>query len=426
MRSKLLLPSLQAGDTLWCAMSGGADSVAMTHLLRTALADSGVTLQVCHFNHRLRGAESDGDEAFCRELCRQWGLPITVGGADVAAYARTHGEGIEEAARHCRYAFFETLPGFVATAHTADDQLETVLMHLLRGTGLKGLGGIRPERDKYLRPLLHCTRAEILAYLDANGLPHREDSTNAEDDCVRNRLRHQVIPLLRLENPALLAGISRMTEGLQADEALLHSMAEALLQPSEDGYAVPPLRDAPAPLRQRAIRTLLCAIRAPKLSACHIRAVEQLLFSPDPSAKAHLPGGWTAARVYDRLVLRREAVASFAPVTLPCPGEAELPALGLRVVCRKNGEGLRLPGHLTAVTLRPRQTGDTIRLNAGTRELKKLFIDRKIPADLRDAIPVLACEDGVLAVRGIGENLDFLPGPDEDRFGVTFYPITEE
>ena len=194
---------LSPGQTVVCAVSGGADSVAMLHILCSLREALGVTVSAAHFNHRLRGAESDRDEAFVRKLCDDWGVPLAAASGDAAARARETGESLEEAARNLRYTFFASLGQAVATAHTADDNLETMLLNFLRGTGLTGLGGIPPKRDFLVRPILCCTRQEVLAYLDAHRLPHVEDSTNAADDCVRNRLRHNVLPLLKAENPAL-------------------------------------------------------------------------------------------------------------------------------------------------------------------------------------------------------------------------------
>lgn len=188
---------LAPGQTVFCAVSGGADSVAMLHILCSLREALGMTVSAAHFNHRLRGAESDRTKPLSGSsatigACR-WPRPP----GDAAARARETGESLEEAARNLRYAFFASLGQAVATAHTADDNLETMLLNFLRGTGLTGLGGIPPKRDFLVRPILCCTRQEVLAYLDAHRLPHVEDSTNAADDCVRNRLRHNVLPLLK-------------------------------------------------------------------------------------------------------------------------------------------------------------------------------------------------------------------------------------
>ena len=420
LRETVMLPP---GSTVFCALSGGADSVSMTHCLFSLQDVLGVTVCACHFNHRLRGAESDGDESFCREFCRMLGIPLTVGSDDVLTRQKQTGESLEEAARMCRYAFFNTLDGLVATAHTADDDLETFLLAMLRGTGLKGLGGIPPVRGKLIRPMLTVTRTEVLEYLHKNGLPHREDSTNVADDCVRNRLRHSVIPLLKAENPSLAPSAVRMMQLLRADEALLQAQADPLLCGSEaGGWAVAPLRAAPAPLRQRALRTALSAIHAPKLSASHISAVEALVLGDDPSAQAALPGGWTAERCYDLLLLRKSgAPLFFAPRILPCPGSVFLPETGMTVTALPAERGIAASAVENGeILVRPRQTGDSIRLPGGSKTLKKLYIDRKIPLSRRDACPVLESGGNVLAAYPFGLNAEFAAKPGEPAFAIRF------
>ena len=195
---------LRPGERVYCAVSGGADSMALLwgmYLLREKL---GISLAAVHFNHQLRGEESDREEAFVRAFCRQYEIDLTVGRACVVAGAK----GLEAAAREARYAFFDTLSGKIATAHTADDNAETVLMHVVRGTGLKGLGGIAPVRRNLIRPMLTVTRQQVLAFLEEYHIPHVEDSSNAEDLFLRNRLRHYVMPLLKRENPSLAENLS--------------------------------------------------------------------------------------------------------------------------------------------------------------------------------------------------------------------------
>ena len=411
------------GQTVVCAVSGGADSVTMLHLLRSLQRELGVTVSAAHFNHRLRGAESDRDEAFVRKLCADWGVPLAAASGDAAARARETGESIEEAARNLRYAFFASLGQSVATAHTADDNLETILLNFLRGTGLTGLGGIPPKRDFLVRPILCCTRQEVLAYLDEHRLPHAEDSTNAADDCVRNRLRHNVLPLLKAENPSLAETALRTAQLLRQDDAFLDCLAEAALQTASAGtmaWRCDALRAEPDAVRTRAIRAMLQTIHIPKLSHAHIEAVDRLLFTDDPSARTSLPNGWEAQREYGRLRLARTAdTDTFAPVPL-MPGKTiHIPELGLVIRCEfTKNFAKNLSGAFTfacrcdmieptkGLLVRPRRTGDTIRLPGGTKTLKKWFIDWKIPAARRGLVPVLADEAGVLAVYGLGQNLD--------------------
>ncbi len=216
------------------AVSGGADSVA---LLR-AMLDAGATgVTVAHFNHRLRGAESDADEAFVRGLAATLGVPFRLGSADVTAVADAGRENLEAAARRLRYGWLadvarETEAGWVATGHTADDQAETVLHRIIRGTGLQGLRGIAAARELGVgvwlyRPLLAVTRADVLDYLRELGQPFREDATNADLGLTRNRIRHELLPLLKSFNPEVVAALGRLAG--QAEEASGFAFLEAKL-----------------------------------------------------------------------------------------------------------------------------------------------------------------------------------------------------
>ena len=209
------------GDRVICAVSGGADSMALLwamYLLKDKLE---ISLSVAHFNHRLRGAESDRDEAFVADFCKGYGINFVVGAGDVVAGPK----GLEAAAREARYAFLRGLPGKIATAHTASDNAETVLLHLVRGTGLKGLGGVMPVNGSVIRPMLSVTREEVLAFLEEYSIPYVEDSSNGEDDFLRNRLRHHIVPLLKKENPGLSQNLSAMALRLRQDEEALEAIA---------------------------------------------------------------------------------------------------------------------------------------------------------------------------------------------------------
>ena len=387
------------GDTVICAVSGGADSVALLFALYLLKEKLGIILEAAHFNHRLRGEESDRDEAFVRELCDRYDVPLHVGSAHVVPGKK----GLEAAARDARYGYFKTLNGKIATAHTADDNAETVLMHLVRGTGLKGLGGIAPVNGNLIRPMLEVTRQDVEAFLDEWCLSHITDSSNDTDAFLRNRIRHHVMPLLKQENPKLAENLSAMALTLREDEKILSSLAERETLPT-----VETLKTMAPALRNRALEAYLkrSGVKEPEQS--HIRLAEKLVFSDKPSARAAFPGGVTIARNYDRLTVL-ETQEPFPETILPCPGELELP--GYRVVCEP-ADKLENTGHSFTVcpdgqmVLRSRRSGDAIRLSGGTKQLKKLFIDKKIPAARRAQIPVLCDEKGVLGVCGIGANLD--------------------
>ena len=397
MLSKLsaaLRELVQPGDTLVCAVSGGADSVALLfgmYLLREKLQ---LHLSAAHFNHHLRGGESDEDEAFVREFCARYEIPLTVGGA----FVRPGKKGLEAAAREARYDFLRGLPGKIATAHTADDNAETVLMHLLRGTGLKGLGGIATVNGPLIRPMLNITRQEVEGFLLEYALPHREDSSNASDDFLRNRIRHHVMPLLRLENPGVSLSLSATAQRLRQDEDYLRSRLEPELP------VVSRLRSMPRSLQSRYLERFLKENGVPEPEQAHIDAACSLLYSDKPSARLDFPGGRVLARDYDRLRV-------LTPVQPPeegivsVPGTTALPQWGIRVTCGETpngGFGVKPQGTLR---VRSRKAGDEIRLSGGTKSIKKLMIDRKISAPLRDKIPILADEKGVLWAGFFGRNL---------------------
>ena len=388
---------IQPGDRVVCAVSGGADSVALLfgmYLLREKL---GVALSAAHFNHHLRGAESDGDEAFVRDFCARYDIPLAVGGA----WVQPGKKGLEAAAREARYAFLRGLPGKIATAHTADDNAETVLMHLIRGTGLKGLGGIAPVNGSIIRPMLDITRQEVEDFLEEYCLPHREDSSNAGDDFLRNRIRHSVMPLLRGENPGISLGLSAMARRLRQDEECLQSQLEPEL-PSVSG-----LRQLPPALQSRYLERFLKQSGIPEPEQSHIGAARALLDTDKPSARMNFPGGVTVARDYDRLmVLEAQAPPEKSQVSVP--GAAELPEWGIRVCCAREpngGFGVSIHGSLQ---VRSREPGDSIRLSGGTKSLKKLMIDHKISAPQRSRLPILADDNGVLWAGRFGANLQRL------------------
>lgn len=390
---------MEPGDRIVCALSGGADSVALLFALYLLREKLDIRLEAAHFNHHLRGEESQRDEAFARDFCTHYDIPLHVGGAQVQAGKK----GLEAAARDARYAFLGTLDGKIATAHTADDNAETVLLHLIRGTGLKGLGGIAPRRGKLIRPMLSVTRQEVENFLSEWSLPHVEDSSNDTDTFLRNRVRHHVMPILREENPKIGENLSKMALRLRLDEEYL--CQQSAFETLPDVYV---LRTLPKALRSRALDAFLkrSGVREPE--DAHIAQAEALVFSDNPSAKAAFPGGVTISRSYDRLTVAAED-SGFEETVLPCPGQAVFG--GFRVVCEPATEIRNTPDTVTVrpagtLTVRSRKTGDSLRLTGGSRSLKKLFIDRKIPASQRDAIPVLCDEAGILGVYSIGVNLD--------------------
>ncbi len=385
---------ISPGDRVTVALSGGKDSVALLFALYLLKDEWSVSLAAAHFNHHLRGEESGRDEQFVRDFCGRFDIPLTVG----EGWVKPGEKGLEAAAREARYAFFRTLPGKIATAHTADDNAETVLLRMVRGTGLKGLGAIAPQNGKIIRPLLSTTREEVEAFLASYSLPHVEDSTNGEDAFLRNRIRHGVMPLLRQENPRIAENLSSMALGLRLDEAYLQNRAGGEIP------GVAELRALDPALRRRYLERFLreSGVKEPEQS--HILQAEQLVFHWNPSAAMDFPGGVTIARQYDRLVRLEKAQPLKAR---ELTGDTCLEELGLWVTIEEAVSLEQGPQAFTvqpkgALRLRHREAGDSLCLSGGSKSLKKLFIDRKIPAALRDSVPVLCDEEGILGVMGFG------------------------
>ena len=375
---------VQPGDTVVCALSGGPDSIAMTFAFYLLKEKLGIHLEAAHFNHLYRGEEGYRDEQFVRDFCSGYGIPLHVGSGQVVPGEK----GLEAAARDARYTFLQTLPGKIATAHTADDNAETVLMHLIRGTGLKGLGGISPARNNLIRPMLHVTRAEVEAFLAEYAVDYIHDSSNSTDEFLRNRLRHHVMPLLKAENPKLSQNLSAMALRLREDEQALSDLSR-LDQPE-----VEKLRAMAPSVRARALEDFLKSSGVREPEATHIRLLESLVFSDNPSARANFPGGITIGRNYGLL----EVIS-------------EMPAPAVQFACTPATEIVNTATVFTVVPvgnvfIRNRQSGDAIRLPGGTKSIKKLFIDRKIPAARRDQIPILCDDAGILGIPGISVNLD--------------------
>lgn len=253
---------IDPGDMVWVALSGGADSVSLLHVLAGLRESLGFSLGALHLNHNLRGAESRRDELFVRRLCAEMDIPLRVGSADIAKEAKKRGLSVEACAREARYAFFHRhgKDGKAATAHTLTDNGETILLNLIRGTGLRGLCGIPPVRGNIIRPLLGCTRGDVEAYCALHRLRYVTDSTNRSDSYTRNRLRHRVMPLLLEENPRLEETLGQMGSLLRQDADWLDAQAaeaRRLLAPEGNRLDRRGFLSLPAPLRFRVLRDLL-------------------------------------------------------------------------------------------------------------------------------------------------------------------------
>jgi len=475
-RSRMLEP----GDCAGVAVSGGADSVALLCLLEALRERLGITLAVLHFDHALRGAESEADAEFVAELARARGLPFFSAREDVAAEAARNGWNLEDAARRLRYSFFErTLregrATHVGVAHTADDQAETVLSHLMRGTGPAGLAGIYPVAAGVVRPLLATRRAELRRYLEACGQGWREDATNRDTRRLRARIREQLLPQLQrdfspsiVEHLAGLASLAREEEAFWAAiveeqfDRYVHRAGESFLIGVQDLLAPLHWNAAPRaaisslrPLTERLIRRLYEKVRGDRreLAANHVQQVIHLASESTSGRRISLPGGIHVEREFSRLVFLRARslrAAAAGPretgkpanayqysVTLPERGEAavSVPELGrryrLKVIDWPSAERetncdhdaldadlLRAP-----LILRNWRPGDAYRPRGRRqpRKLNRMLIAGRIPGRERAGWPVLESQGRVIWARGMPPAHEFCA-----REGTRYGLVIEE
>ena len=410
------------GRRVLCAVSGGADSMYLLHRCLEGAAENGFGVCAAHYNHCLRGEESERDEAFVRGECARLDVELRVGRGDVSGYAASHGMGTEEAARTLRYTFLEQaadelLADTIATAHNADDNAETVLFALARGSGPRGLAGIPPRRGRIVRPMLGVTRAEIERYLDSRGIAHVEDSTNASLDYSRNRIRALVMPVLRGINPGFAEAAQRSSALLRADDEYLDSLARDFLAKYPQGRVkASELAGTGWSVASRVVRMM--APRALELR--HVEAVLALVKSGTGSAD--VPGARFSAG--SGLIYVERGAPELAQTPLNIPGVTELPGAGLCItteiaenVCEihtsLNTFYFQYENILGTAFISPRAPGDRMRpVGRGcTKKLSDLMSERGIPPGERDRVPVLRDGRGVLAVPGIGQDERRLPEP---------------
>lgn len=437
-----------AGDRVGVAVSGGPDSILLLAYMDQLARELGLTLAAVHFNHHLRGAESDTDERFVREQARQLGIDYLLGEADVARAAREKRRNLEATARELRYRFFFSLVNQgrldkVATAHTANDQAETVLLRLLRGAGTLGLGGIYPVLEgKVVRPFLNVTRAEVEQELKKRKLEWRLDSSNLNPLFRRNKIRKELLPLLQKEfNPEVIRSLKELADRARDDEEYLEGQARErarawrVHEEHEEKIPTRPLIEFPAALARRVLRQMIVASRGHLrgISYNHIEALRRFAHSAQSGRKLALPGGWEARKEFDWLIIGRELSAkdeSDFCYPVQVPGKISIPQLGLTVHFKIIGPdgppkayntsgwvGLD-PLKLSApLVLRNWRAGDRYRTlgSRRVRNLKELFARRKIPPGRRKFWPVIACGEEIVWVKDFPPVYDAIAPPDSSQ-----------
>ncbi len=429
---------LRSGDTVLVALSGGADSMVLLHVLSGLKDELGIELCAAHFNHGIRGTEADRDENFCIEACEKAGVKLFCERADIPALAAQKGIGLEECGRQERYAFFaRVMPDAkVATAHTLSDCEETFLFNLARGSSLKGLCSIPPVRDNIIRPLIDCSRAEIEKYCEENGVDYVTDSTNLSDDYTRNRLRHNAVPQLKKINPSFDSAFSRCVESLREDEDLLSTLAESVLERAKtpDGYKVNVLADVHSSLKKRAVAAVIEELCGEKPSAVHIEAVCALL---QKGGSTQVPGSVSLC-VYGGL-LKKQPAAIMPWEKEFSAGAAEFPLFSVNAEIYNKNNKINIQKFNKQLLAKAidydkikeplfwssMREGDKIK-PAGrgvTKQLRRIFNEKGIEPELRNGIPVLRDGQGIVWVAGVGVDERF--AVDDGSESLLFLEVLE-
>ncbi|MCX7597523.1 MAG: tRNA lysidine(34) synthetase TilS [Armatimonadetes bacterium] len=419
------------GDRILVAVSGGADSVAMLDALVRLAPEEGFSAAVAHFNHGLRGGEADADEAFVASLAHSYGLEFYAGRGDVAAVARAEGRGLEAAARRLRHGFLRATAAehgcaAIALGHTASDRVETVLLHLLRGTGLAGLQGMRPVRRPFIRPLITIWRPQVEEYCRTAGLRWRTDDTNRDTRrFLRNRIRHELLPMLEREyGPGVCRAILRCAEAVEMELSWTEPLVREALAEAAERYdrgirlSLERLKGLPEGLLMRILRAAALAAFG---GACdwrweHFAALASAIRVGLTGHRVMLPGGLEARVAYEWLDL---TTAQPEPSALPerpllVPGEVEIPEAGVRLsgrLCSRHEAPV--PGPQVAVldaalaeglVVRGWRPGDAfVPLGmTGRKKLQDFFVDAKVPRAVRKLTPlVVHPQAGVIWVAGM-------------------------
>ena len=447
------LTGLDKTTPVLLAFSGGADSRALLHILAAQAKTDGFPLTLAHVNHGIRGEEALRDRRFCQAVAEEYGLELCVLDADVPALAKSHGRGLEEEARIVRYEYFERLMrersiSLLATAHHADDNLETVLLHLCRGTGLSGLCGIAPVRFmKYgilTRPLLQASRREILAYCRENSLEYVTDSTNEDTAYARNRIRNEVIPILSGFYEELPKRAYHMTESLREDESFLSELSSALLRYAENdgGLSLENLHDAVPPLRNRALMQWIKRETGYAPERVHIEGLQGLINGEDSDAQVALHDGYYAVAEFGRLWIRKGPPRDVDPFQIPFSvGQTALGDGDVLINVEEYGEktkinnlstesyiNLRIDFDIIKDSLfwRSYRAGDLLLRGGMHKKLRRLYAEANVPVYWRTRLPLLCDGEGIVWAPFVGTRDGISSREATHRIGVSIAPRTQK
>lgn len=423
---------LEGGETVVVGVSGGVDSMTLLHLLGRFVKKSAGKLVMAHLHHGLRGDEADRDEAFLRNVAKKTNLPLLSRRMNVKRMAAADKLNLHDAARKARYNFFndvlkEVGGDRIAVGHNADDQAETVMMRIIRGTGIKGLAAIPPERGTIIRPLIDLTRDEITSYAVEHGIGYVEDSSNRDTGYMRNRLRHELMPILKKYNPAvcrelnLLSSMARDMDYFISNEAAreFNRLVRAIGPENDFSLDVTAFNQLPSSLKGKVIFLGLERISGSQAGfySSHIKNIEALISDGRSGLTVNLPGKISAFIEYGKVVFTRSHSENRLQYSynLNVSGETIIPEAGIKLSAEKidfyydmiNSSGRnviyidmrKIPSPLKVRNFRD---GDRIRLRGmkGRKKVKDFFIDEKIPRRIRKNVPILVSGDEIQWIVG--------------------------
>ncbi len=417
---------LKGGERVLVGLSGGPDSVSLLHILSELREEWRLSLDALYVDHGLRPEKTPAEIDFCAELTERLNISFSVKKVDVREFSDRENLGIQEAARHLRYLAFEehafqTEADRIATGHNAGDQAETLVMRLLRGSGPRGLSGIPPVRGPLIRPLIMVERHEIEEYLDRKGIRFIIDTSNLKQDYLRNRLRHEVMPLLKKYNPNLTETLCRTAKILREENeymeiAVTKSLMRLISRKTDEKIElfISPLENMERVILRRALIRAVEETRGLRgIGLEHIEEIISLIRTGSSGSRIYLPGGVRVIKDYSTLIITSATPRKLGEHVLQVPGETVLKEAGLVLISSvgddstSRGDGkteaafdfdiLRFP-----LKVRARQAGDFF-YPSGFGKRKKLqdyFVDEKVPRDMRDSVPLLLCGDDIIWVVG--------------------------
>ncbi len=417
---------LMPGDSVLVGLSGGADSVCLTHALVALSPELDITIYAAHLNHGIRGAEAERDEAFVKSFVKSLGIKFFVKRADIPGIAKKNGVSEETAGRQERYVFFDEICDghnikYIATAHNKNDNAETLLMNFIRGSGLKGLCGIPQRRGRIIRPLLGVGRKDIERYCADNGLDYITDSTNLSDAYTRNKIRRALLPLIEKElNPGVVDTITANARILHDDNAFLESEAKRFYSENTDGnsISVKTLLDADISIARRAVRLMLLNAYGclNDIASGHVSDILSLA-KKESGASVNLSDGVTARVEYGVLIIEKSADVKPFCLRIAVGESAVIEQTGVRVSTNKLSERARNSvclstpkGEIIEITVRNARAGDKFHPMGmrGAKTLSRYFIDSKIPRVERARMPIIEIDGEIAAVGGrIDERFKF-------------------